>query len=144
MDIYGKDDRIDVIKTILANTGYNANLATFVDALAPYWCPIKGIDPDHLYIQYDDTLRDSLAGGLGIPEYEVDTLIHQCVDSLLLFKARNPTTYEIAEWLQWNYSKKTKKVEYISTFTTGIAKVYFYDENNNILYSEGFVMGEHE
>ena len=142
MDIYGKDDRIDVIKTILANTGYNANLATFVDALAPYWCPIKGIDPDHLYIHYDDTLRDALAGGLGIPEYEVDKLIHQCVDSLLLFKVHNPTTYEIAEWLQWNYSKKTKKVEYISTFTTGIIKVYFYDENDNLLYTEGFVMGE--
>lgn len=140
MDIYGKDDRIDVIKTILANTGYNANLATFVDALAPYWNPIKGINPDHLYIQYDDTLRESLAGGLCIPEYKVDKLVHQCVDSRLLFKTSRQATYEIAEWLQWNYSKKTKKVEYISTFTTGIVKVYFYDENDNLLFSDAFVM----
>ena len=97
-----------------------------------------------MYIQYDDTLRDSLAGGLGIPEYEVDKLIRQCVESLLLLKIRRPSTYEIAEWIQWNYSEKTKKGETISTFTTGIVKVYFYDENDNLLYSEGFVMGTPE
>lgn len=140
MDIYGKDNRIDVIKTILANTGYNANLATFVDALAPYWSPINGMDSDSLYIQIDYMLRESLSGGLNISEYEVNKLLRQCVDSLLLFKTDRANTYEIAEWLQWNYSKKTKKVEYISTFTTGIVKVYFYDENDNLLFSDAFVM----
>ena len=136
------ETRNQIVRSILGNTGYDMDLAEFIEALAPYFGTVYSIDPDRRHIECDDELKVSVAHDLGITVERVGEMLQKCKDSRVFSKTSEPDIFEISTWLDWLYSDRSHKAEIISQFTTGIMELRFYDDDDNMIYSEGFAMDD--
>ena len=142
MDNNKAETRIQIISSILDSIGYDIELAEFVETLAPYFGTIYSIDPRRKHLICDDNLAQSISKNMGITEALVGERLAQCIDSRLFSKTTEPGIYEVAQWLDWLYSDKSHKAELITQFTTGIVQLQFFDDDDNIVFSEGFAMDD--
>ena len=136
------ETRIQIVRAILDNIGFDIELAEFVEALSPYFGTVYTVDPQRRHLICDDNLAESVARDMGITEALVGERLAQCIDSQLFIQTAEPGVYEVATWLDWLYSDRSHKAEIITKFTIGIMELHFYDDNDNVVYSEGFVMDD--
>ena len=136
------ETRIQIVSSILDSIGFDIELAEFVEVLAPYFGTVYTIDPKCRHIICDDNLAESLARDMGITEALVGERLAQCIDSRMFIKTSEPGIYEVAQWLDWLYSDRAHKAEITTKFTIGILELRFFDDNDNVIYSEGFIMDD--
>ena len=136
------ETRIQILGSILDSIGFDIQLAEFVEVLSPYFGTVYTIDPERRHLICDDNLAESVAKEMGITEALVGERLAQCIDSRMFIKTAEPGIYEVAQWLDWLYSDRSHKAEIITKFTIGIMELQFYDDNDNVVYSEGFVLDD--
>ena len=136
------ETRKQIVSSILDSIGFDVELAEFVEALSSYFGTVYTIDPERRHLICDDSLAESVAGDMGITFDLVAERLAQCIDSRLFSKTSEPGVYEVAKWLDWLYSDRSHKAELITKFTLGILELYFYDDNDKVIYSEAFVMDD--
>ena len=142
MDNNTSNSSFSLVQSVLANRGLDPKLAMLIDTLSSHFIERDNMKPCRRFVLLDASTKSHLSHELNVSIDSIKEMILQCEQALLLYKVRDPHYYELADWLVWAYSQKTKRSEVISTYTAGIVKVFFYDENDDLLYSDGFVMEE--
>ena len=136
------ETRNQIVSSILDSIGFDLELAEFVEALSPYFGTVYTIDLGRKHLICDDNLAESVAKDMGITEALVGERLAQCIDSRMLIKTSEPGIYEVAQWLDWLYSDRSHKAELVTKFTLGIIELRFYNDDDEVVFSEAFVMDD--